>query len=171
MVGDGMSNPIAELARFDDLCRQLGSEIDLTDADTVDALMEGESDLKEIAQALLHDDDELEILDVGLDAKIKALKERQDNFKAQRERIRTMLGRIMERHPDKTLRLDTATITIKVTAKKLVITDEGKIPFDLMTSGTPKPDKKAIMDEMKDGREVPGCTLSNGPPSLQIRRK
>lgn len=166
-----MSNPFAELARFDDLCRRIGSEIDLTDAGTIDALMEGESDLKEIAQALLDDDDELEILDVGLDAKIKALKERLDSFKAQRERIRIMLGRIMERHPDKTLRLDTATITMKAKAQKLVITDEGKIPFDLMTSGTPKPDRRAIMDEMKEGREVPGCALSNGPPSLQIRRK
>ena len=167
-----MTSPAqAELTKFQRLCEQMGGELDLTDPETVDALMEGESDLKEMAQSLLDELDAVEVLQIGLKFKVDEMKDRMDLQKRRVDGIKVMMGRIMEQCPDKTLRLDSATITMKKGTQSVIITDEGKIPFDLMKSPQPAPDKKAILSELKEGREVPGCTLSNGVPSLQVRRK
>lgn len=166
-----MPNVFAELMRFDDLCRQIGDQADLTDSETIDALLEGETELIEICQAVLDDIDELEILQKGLADKIKEMNDRKASFDRQAERAKDILFKVMERHPEKTLRLATATLTMKAGADRLVITDESLIPFDLMNSGDPKPDKAAILKDLKAGVKVPGAEKRNGPPSLQIRRK
>lgn len=54
----------------------------------------------------------------------------------------------------------------------LHITDESAIPADFMTTPpppAPKPDKNAIKAALKAGQTVPGCELSNGPPSVSIK--
>ena len=167
-----MTSPThSELTKFQRLCEQMGGELDLTDPETIDALMEGETNLKEMAQDLLDELDAVEVLQVGLKYKADQLTDRLSLQKRRVDGIKSMLGRIMEECPDKSLRLDSATITMANGTQSVVITDESSIPFDLMKTPQPTPDKKAILTELKEGRDVAGCTLSNGAPSLRIRRK
>lgn len=170
------SNPFTELARFDELCRRHGSVLDLTDEEMVDALMTGETDLKEIAEALIADLDELEVQQAGLKTKIDEFSQRKLAFDGQAERVRAVLFKVLERMPvdakgKRSLKLPTATLTYKAGTPKVVVTCERDVPFDLMRKKPPEPDLKAILDELKAGVPVPGAQLSNGVPSLQIRRK
>jgi hypothetical protein len=171
-----MPNAFAELAAFDRLCETLGSEMDLTDPAAIDALMEGESQLKEMAEALLDDIDEAEALQKGLAAKIAEFTARQTVHDNAIKNAKAVLFKVMERMPEdkkgkRTLRLATATISYTTGAKRVIITDEEALPFDMMTTSDPRPDKRAIKDELDAGRPVPGAMLGNGEPSVSIRRK
>ncbi len=171
-----MPNAFAELAAFDRLCETLGTDLDLTDPTTIDALMEGETQLKELAGALLDDIDEAEVLQKGLKAKTDEFQARQTVHDNTIKSAKSLLFKVIEKlPPDKkgrrTLRLATATISYTAGTKKVVITDEDELPFDMMSASDPKPDKKAIKEELDAGRAVSGAMLSNGEPSISIRRK
>ncbi|MGH1478797.1 MAG: siphovirus Gp157 family protein [Geminicoccales bacterium] len=171
-----MPNAFAELAAFDRLCETMGSDLDLTDPTTIDALMEGESQLKEMAGALLDDIDEAEVLQKGLNAKIDEFKARQTVHANLIKSAKSVLFKVIEKLPPdrkgkRTLRLATATIAYTAGSKKVVITDEDALPFDMMSTSDPTPDNKAIKEELDAGRAVSGAMLSNGEPSISIRRK
>ena len=56
---------------------------------------------------------------------------------------------------------------IKQTPRKLLITDEAKIPQDFWIDQKPKLDKRELLKQRKE-REIPGCELSNGGQTLQV---
>ena len=163
------------LAAFDDLCRQMSESVDLTDAESVEALME-ETNLKPMAEALLSDIDEAEVLQKGLQAKIDEFTARKTVHDNAVKSAKEWLFKIIERLPEdkrgkRTLRLPTATVSAVAGKQSVVITDAAALPFDMMSTKDPVPDKTAIRAELDAGRAVPGATLSNGTPSISIRRK
>jgi hypothetical protein len=169
-------NAFAELVAFDRLLERIGSDVDLTDPEAVNALMEGESNLKEMAEALLDDLDEADILAKGLAGKIAELESRKTVHDNQIKAVKAVLFKVIERLPPdnkgkRTLRLATATISYTAGASKVVITDESALPFDMLSTTDPTPDRKAIRAELDAGRAVPGAVLSNGEPTISIRRK
>jgi hypothetical protein len=169
-----MTDLFGELAAFGRLCETLGSEIDLTDSEAVLALME-ETNIKPAAEALIDDVDEAEALLKGLQAKIDEFTARKTLHENTIKAAKQWLFKIVEQLPPKkgkrTLRLPTATVSYTAGASKVVITDESALPFDMLSTTDPTPDRKAIRAELDAGRAVPGAVLSNGEPTISIRRK
>lgn len=171
-----MTNPFAELAAFDRLCETLGSELDLTDPANVEALMEGESNLKEMAEALMDDIDEAEVLQKGLSAKIEEFTARKKLHENTIGDAKSWLFKIIERLPEdkrgkRTLRLPTATVSYSTGKQSVVITDELALPIAMMNQKDPTPDKAKIKAALDAGEDVPGAALSNGAPNISIRRR
>jgi|GEM_PF-4809238 len=167
----GFSPVDRELTYFEHLLKKLGDDFDTTDMEAVDALLEGETDLLEMAQSSLDEIDFIEALQIGVETKAKALMERSAKYKAQIGTIKAVLEKITVKMPDQKLRLDSATCYMRKGSQSVVIVDQDKIPFDLMRTKDPEPDKTAIAELLKAEKAVDGCTLSNGAPSFQIKRK
>jgi hypothetical protein len=171
-MSEPLPNLFTEFARFRELCERLGSDVDLTDASVIDALLEGETQVKEIVAALLEDLDENDILVVGLSAKIEAFKARLESFKLRNEGLRRLIGQAMDLSPDKTLRMDSATITMAKGRASVRITDQSRIPFDYMVqpeAPDPRPDKEAILADLTKGVTIDGAELNNPAPQLRIK--
>lgn len=62
------------------------------------------------------------------------------------------------------------TVTVGNGTPKLVITDEAAIPFDLLEVVS-KPNRAAIKDALKSGREVNGAAFGNAEQHLIVSRR
>ena len=62
------------------------------------------------------------------------------------------------------------TASIAVGRPTVVVEDDAALP-DQFNRVRREPDKTALMQALKSGEQVPGATLSNGTPSLQVRTK
>lgn len=162
-------NPFANLQRFDELVRRLGSEVDLTDQDVIQALIDGETNLSEICDALLEDIEEAEVHVIGLTDRIKAYEKRREMFKRQQKAARQFIFDVVSRTPEKRIKTTIATCSRKKGAKKLDIYNPEAVPFDYMVPQDPTPDRDRITADLKEDKEIAGCKLVDGEPSLQIR--
>lgn len=130
-------------------------------------LLEGETDLFELARRLLNriesDEGDKAILAEQMEAR-KIRRDRCDTrIKAQRE----ALAALMECAGLDKLTLPEATVSIRKLAPKAIVTNVDELPDEFCTF-TKKPNLAAI----KEAEELPpGTTLDNGGTSLSFRRK
>lgn len=145
------------------------------DEDIVASAIEGETNLVEAVAAALELMDDAEAHVIGLKAKEAAFADRRAMFEHRIERLRASIERaLMTVELAKPLVLDTATISLSKRARALVVTSEAEIPsafFKQPPPPAPKLDKKALVEALKAGAEVPGAELDNGGFSLTVRRK
>jgi len=131
--------------------------------------IEGETNLLEAigaaVDAILEADAEAEAL-AGM---VKRLAQRRERAEARADRIRAAIADAMAQTDLRKLKLPQATLTIKATPPKAIITDELDIPTKYLIEQPPKLDKRAVLEALKAGEQVPGAQLSNGGASLQIR--
>lgn len=105
-----------------------------------------------------------------LDNEIKRLQERKKAFQKRQERIKEYLRYNMAASGINKIECAEFTITLKKPAKVVNISDEAKIPDELMTVKTDiKPNKAEIARVLKAGGEVDGCELVDGNPGLMIK--
>lgn len=146
-------------------------EAEESDPQAILDTLEGETNLHEalllIADSAL--DDETMAEAVGL--RIKALQERRSRAEVTAEHKRALIIMTMERAGLKTIKGVGATLSIRDVAPKVVVEDESAIPSSFFVPQEPKLDKKALTETLREGRKVPGATLSNGGVSLTIRVK
>lgn len=91
-------------------------------------------------------------------------------LKDRKERGRTALIRFMDALGVRSLPLPEANLSIRAGTPSVVgEPDVTKLPAHLAVT-TRRPDMAAIKAALQAGEDVPGCALSNGAPSLQIRR-
>lgn len=166
-----------------DLARQIGAARDLMaqlrhegaddDAVLVADAIEGETALPEALSAALAEIDDLETLELGLEAVNKRNDTRLAAIRARRDRIRAAMEQAMVAVDQTTLRLPTATITVARRAPQLVVVNEAEIPsrfFTVPEPPAPTLDKKALKAALLANEAAPGVVLDNGSISLTIRR-
>lgn len=144
------------------------------DAELIADSIEGETNFLEAIEAALAEIDEREILIVGLDEKIKAFETRKKQQKDAAERIRALIEQAMMATDQTSLKLTTATISLRKTAPALIVVNEADIPakfFVAQERPAPKLDKKALAEAIKAGEDVPGAALDNGSFSISVRRR
>lgn len=135
-------------------------------ANTVD----GESDLKELCAYALREA-------VILDSRIKALgdvidgmKGRQERLKIAKDKIREAVAMALFDAGEKKLTLP--DMTVSVTQRQKLITDDEKIPSDFKTQViTYKVDREKLKEALDNGALIPGVTYGNAAPSITIRTK
>lgn len=139
------------------------------DEEAVADAIEGETNLIEAisaaVDAILEADAEADAL-AGM---VKRLADRKARAETRSERIRAAISDAMGTAELRKLKLPHATLTIKATPPKAVITNEIDLPTRFFVEQAPKLDKRALLEALKAGEQIEGAQLSNGSGTLQIR--
>lgn len=144
------------------------------DEESVEIAIESETSFLEVVAKALDEIDELEAIDVGLTSKIEAFTSRRAATRKRMDIIRASIEQAMMLADLETLRLPTATITLRKLKPSAVIDDEAQIPSRFWLAQpppAPKLDKKSLLAALEDGEEISGARLDNGTVSLSVRRK
>ena len=144
------------------------------DAALVADMIEGETSLNEAIEAALAEIDECEVIIAGLKAKEQAFETRRKATETRADRIRAMIEQAMLASEQQSLRLTTATVSLRKIAPALVVTNEADIPARFWVEQerpAPKLDKKALAEAVKNNEAIPGATLDNGGYGLSVRRR
>lgn len=154
--------------------------------------IEGETEFFEIVDAVLERIAVNEAHAGGLAKMEEAFAARRERFTARVKADRTLLEQALSIAELPKLERPSATLSLSARAPSLQITEESDIPADYWKPGAPSLDKKALLAALKDREkalaalptdgeereaaladlppEIPGATLSNGAPSLTLRR-
>lgn len=132
--------------------------------------LEGETDLIEAARRVVRWMLEQEAQAVAVAGLADTYAARSKVFTGRANQARSALVRLMDEIGQKSLPLPEATLTAKATPPKVVgepDVDQLSVEFVKVER---KPDLAAIKAALQAGREVPGCSLSNGGRTLQVRK-
>jgi chaperonin cofactor prefoldin len=135
--------------------------------DTMEAI-EGEFNDKALAvsRVALNFDSDIEALDV----EIKRLQDRKKTIKNRHDQLIEYLRYNMESADIQKVSCPLFTITLAKGRDVAIIDDEDKLPDDLMRVKTSvEPDKVAILESLKNGKEVPGAHIEKSKSSIRIK--
>lgn len=142
------------------------------DAELIRDSIEGETSLHEaIGRASL----ELAAVEGekhGIEIAIAKLKERLTRYCNKAMGVREAIQAAMEMAELTSLKTPAATLSVRASPPRVEISDEAAIPavFKVQApSPPPAPDKRAILAAIKSGEAIPGCALSNQPPTLAVK--
>ncbi len=133
-------------------------------------MIEGETDLFEAIEAALAEIDECDVVAAGCKEKEAQFAERRRRSDARADRLRGRIEQAMCIAELPSVKLAGATLSLKAVPPKPIYEDEAAIPSEFWRQPDPVLDKKKIADAMKDGRTIPGVSMTNGSSALQIRR-
>lgn len=168
-----MSDPLAsKLARETTAAKGLIAELrgEGFEDDVLHDMAEGQTSIMEAIDAALFEIDDCEAIVAGCRAQSDVLLSRASKFEARHARIRALIEQAMLIADLPTAKRPTATVTVKRTPPKTVISDESSVPAKFFRTPPPVLDKAAINAAVRGGESVPGVSLDNGGISLQIRR-
>ena len=132
--------------------------------------IEGETNFNEAMQAAVDRIAYCTELVAGIEARQERLAARKTRIDQQGERIRASLLRAMETLDLTKFECSQATLSLRKVPPKAIITNDVLLPtMYLVEKTTITPDKKAILDALKGGVNVPGAELSNGARTIAIK--
>lgn len=132
--------------------------------------LEGETGLKEAIAAAVDMIGEWETFAAALKLRIDEMKARRERMETRAEMARAAVASAMGSVDIKKLALPEATLTLKATPPKVIVTSETDIPAKFWIEQDPKLDRKALLEALKDGQVIDGAGLSNGGQTLQLKR-
>lgn len=139
------------------------------DVDLIRDMVEGETSLHDAIAKAAFELAAVEGEKDGIEIALAKLKERHARHATRAEGIRNAIQAALETAELKSLKTPAATLSMRVSPPRLEITDASQIPAIFMVQPPPVPDKNAIKEAMKNKEAIPGCVLSNQPPSLSVR--
>lgn len=154
--------------------------------------IEGQTSLLEIFDAVLERMTDSEVNIEGVNAVAKDLSGRKARFEQRLKSDRAILEQAMTIAGLTKLERPTATLSLANRPPSLTVTEESDIPAEFWKAGDPTLDRKKLATALKDRAaalaalpddpveraialagtppEIPGACLSNGAPSISIRR-
>ncbi len=147
----------------------LGADVD--DADLLEGMIEGETDLMELFDQLL----EANARDIGMSKGARQaaadIEARADRLEAAVDRRRTVIEQAMSIAGLTKVIRPCATLSMAPRGASVIITNEAAIPARFWKAGKPTLDKKALKEALETNETIEGASLSNRAPSLTIRSK
>jgi hypothetical protein len=183
-----------DLAREIEAARVLREQLAaLNDEDLTRDMIEGETSLNEMIASMIRQDGEDEAHVTALKAYADDMDKRKKRIEARIETRRGLLAVAMEMAGKPKAETAFGTITLGVTAPKVIVTEESEIPSGFWVTPPPQLDKKTLLAALKalraardeavkieDAYErekalqaikpIPGAELSNGGARVTIRR-
>jgi hypothetical protein len=132
-------------------------------------MVEGETQLFEALDRLLRRIADNRAVVEGIAAEEARLGERRRRYEKRVQDDRSLIEQAMMIADLPKLERPTATLSLAKRQPSAIIDTEADIPAEFWKTPAPALDKKALLAALKDGRDVPGATLSNAAPSLTIR--
>jgi hypothetical protein len=141
------------------------------DAEMAHDAIEGETDFFETIDWVLDQNIADDALIDGLKAAMAKLKARCERIEKRQENRREALltALITAGFESEKIVRPLATLRVAQKARQLEIINEASIPLQFWITPDPKPDKKAILDALRAGDKIDGCSLDNGGQILQVR--
>ncbi|MEH2525824.1 MULTISPECIES: siphovirus Gp157 family protein [unclassified Bradyrhizobium] len=133
-------------------------------------MLEGQTDLANVLTSLIVALDDAKALRDGTAGRLEELTARKARFGRRMEFVRSLILRIMEAAQLPKVELPEATLSLRKNQQALIGEGDGDLPDELCKIKR-EPDRKKIKEAIQGGREVPGFTLNNAPPSLTVRVK
>lgn len=163
-----------ELSAHEELKVRLRAQFPDADDQTLLDTLEGETNLVEainrIAESALED----EALAKTAKERAAEIQARSKRFTARAESKWGLVQWAMEQSGRRKIEAGEFTLSIGAKPKTVIVLNESDIPRGFMRTPEPqppKPDLKAILEALKDGQSIEGCTLSNGGTTLTVRTK
>ena len=132
--------------------------------------LEGETSLDDVLALVAEKSIEAKSMASAIKLRMDSLSERRSRFQRQDDFYRSLILRIMQAAELQKLPLPEATLSVTKGRLTVIVDDEEELPLKFQNIKVTA-NKKLILDELKAGRPIEGCTLSNGPPTLTIRTK
>ena len=149
------------------LCREFPGADDDTFRDT----LEGLSTLPEAIAAILRSQLDDVALAAALHARLSDMQERLSRLEERAEKKRALVASVMERADLRKITEPDFTVSLRPTARPLVITAEGEIPELYWRPQPPKLDRKGLIAALNGGGQVPGAILGNGGITIAVRTR
>lgn len=135
------------------------------------ASLESETDFNEILTTIVRRIEDTKALVIGTQDRFEELKARKDRFEHRVETLRDLAFKIMQAADLAKVELPEATLSLRAGQPKVIGEPDPFFLPEHFVKRTVVPNMTAIKDALKTGETVPGCELSNSPPSLTIRIK
>lgn len=167
-----MTNPlIHELQLHEYLRQRLVDEFPEADDETLADTLEGLTDLQEKIAVVVRSQHEDHLLSKALRARIAEMRDRLGRLEKGVEKKRSLVVTVMERAEIKKIAEPDFTASLRQSPRPLLISDEGTIPDEFWKPQPSKLDRQKLMDDLKNGRHIPGAALGNGGQCLSVRVK
>lgn len=159
-------NKIAEAKRLKDWILRQGED----DPEMIRDMIEGETDLFQIRDWAIKKYLDEQAFAEAIKGRCEALSDRKKASEARAEKMRLILTDIMNVTGEKSYRGPEATVSVRASSPKLIVTDENLIP-DEYWKLKKEVSKTALNEASEKGIEIPGTAISNGGQTLTIRSK
>jgi nitrogen fixation/metabolism regulation signal transduction histidine kinase len=143
----------------------------LEDDDAWISSLESETDFTEILTTIVRRIEDTKALVIGTKDRFEELKARKDRFEHRVETLRELAFKIMHAAELAKIELPEATLSLRAGTQQLTGDADPKDLPDELCKISRDLNRTAIKEALKTGKEVPGFSLSNAPPSLTIRIK
>jgi hypothetical protein len=145
---------------------------DLADDDILRAdMLEGETDIREVVTSINRMIEDAKALCDGTQSRLDELSDRKSRFRKRVDFGRDLIRKLLEAAQIRKLELPEVTASLKNNPPQLIgDPDPYELPDELVKVARTA-DRKAIREALERGDIVPGCLLSNAPPSLQLKVK
>ena len=132
-------------------------------------MLEGETHINSVVSRAFEQSEQAGESVAGIAERQKALADRKARYSRKKAALRGLIFKIMERADLPKIELPHATFSMRKGVQKVEY-NGAEIPA-AFTKPTVAPDAAKIKAALKEGRDVPGATLSNAQPTLSVRVK
>ena len=149
---------------------EASGDVDTDEAAALEVLRQEAPDVDTVITRLLRAADEARANGNAAKDRRTALAHREARFERQHEDYRNIVANML--NVLGLAKWKSAEFTVSLTESKagVLITDPAALP-DYFVRIRKEPDKTAIACALREGREVPGATLTNGRVSMTVRTK
>lgn len=166
---------MTQLYKLSEQFQELNALMDVDDDGSLKEAVETtlelvKGDFNDKAQALIVVTQNMEGDVQAIDSEIKRLRARKQAIENRQESLKDYLRENMERTGISKIQCPLFTISCVQGREIAVINIEDAIPDEYMAVKTEiKPDRNAIAKALKEGKEVPGCSLDRAKSSIRIK--
>lgn len=133
--------------------------------------LESETDFNELLTTIVRRIEDTKALVIGTKDRFEELKARKDRFEHRVETLRDLAFKIMQAADLAKVELPEATLSLRAGQPKIIGEPDPFFLPEHFRKTVVTANMTAIKEALKTGETVPGCELSNSPPSLTIRIK
>jgi hypothetical protein len=141
------------------------------DEQTLADTVEGLTDLHEIVMAIIRSALADEALARGLKCRISDMQGRLERLEDRASKRRQIAKDVMVELDLKKLNAPDFTASIREGIPALMVLDEDAVPKIYWQPSEPRLKRQKLADDLKQGEEIAGATLSNPEPVLSVRTR
>ena len=141
------------------------------DEQTLADTVEGLTDLPEILTAIIRAALADQALATGLEGRIGEMQARRDRLQDRATKRRQIAKDVMVELDLKKLAAPDFTASIRPGTPALMVIDEEAVPSIYWEPREPRLNRQGLANDLKQGAEIAGVTLSNPEPVLSVRTK
>jgi hypothetical protein len=139
------------------------------DEQTLADTVEGLTDLHEIIAAVVRSALADEALATGLKSRIAEMQDRLDRLQDRASKRRQIAKDVMVELDLKKITAPDFTVSVRPGMPALLVLDEAAVPSIYWQPRDPRFDRQGLLNDLKEGANITGVTLSNPEPVLSVR--